>query len=109
MCLDRTSQVLLIAFGVLVAVGRLSVHAEPADFPQDARNLFEKGQDLQKKGQHEKAIQAYDEAIRLGMKAYPRVHLYRANSFLDLKKYKTAIAQYTRFLQEFSVEDSCRH
>jgi tetratricopeptide (TPR) repeat protein len=109
MFLDRTSRTLLVAFGVLLAVGLLSVHAEPADFPQGARNLFEKGQDLQKKGQHEEAIQAYDEAIRLGMKAYPRVHLYRANSFLDLKKYKTAIAQYTRFLKEFSLEDACRY
>lgn len=109
MFLDRTSRMVLGVFGVLLVVGRPSVHAEPADFPQDARDRFDKGQALQKKGRHQQAIQAYDEAIRLGMKDYPRVHLYRANSFLDLKKYKTAIAQYTKFLQEFSLEDSCRY
>jgi tetratricopeptide (TPR) repeat protein len=109
MFLDRMSHRFLVAFGVLLALGQQLVHAEPTAFPKNARDRFEKGQDLQKKGQHKAAIAAYDEAIQLGMKDFPRVHLYRANSYLDLKKYKTAISQYTKFLQDFSPEDSCRY
>jgi tetratricopeptide (TPR) repeat protein len=93
----------------LLALGGSVVQAEPDTFPQEARDRFDKGQDLQKKGQFEEAIRNYDEAIKLGMDDFPRVHLYRANSFLDLKKYKSAIAQYTKFLKKFSLEDSCRY
>jgi tetratricopeptide (TPR) repeat protein len=82
---------------------------EPSNFPDKARERFGKGQDLRKQGKFQEAIRAFEEAIGLGMKDYPRVHLYRANTFLDLKKYDTAIAQYTRFLKEFSLEDSCRY
>jgi tetratricopeptide (TPR) repeat protein len=99
----------LAAFGVILALGQKAVRAEPTEFPPEARDRFEKGQDLQKKGMLRDAINAYDEAIRLGMKNYPRVHLYRANSYLDLKKYDTAVAKYTQFLKDFSLEDSCRY
>jgi tetratricopeptide (TPR) repeat protein len=109
MFLSRMSSLPLVALGLLLVWDRQPAHAEPAEFPQNARDRFEKGQDLQKKGHLKEAIKAYEEAIQLGMKDYPRVHLYRANSFLDLKKYKTAIAQYTKFLQEFTLEDSCRY
>ena len=59
---------------------------------------------MQKKGQLEEAIRAFEEAMRLGMTEFPRAHLYRANSNLDLKKYDTAIAQYTKFIEEFGLE-----
>jgi tetratricopeptide (TPR) repeat protein len=102
--------VLLSLLGVSV-VGWTSgtARAEPTDFPQQARDRYEEGQELQKKGKLEEAIRAYEDAIRLGMDNFPRVHLYRANSNLDLKKYDTAIAQYTQFLKQFSLEDACRY
>jgi outer membrane protein assembly factor BamD (BamD/ComL family) len=82
---------------------------EPTDFPPEARQRYEQGQDLRKKGQLDDAVRAFEEAIRLGMEAFPRVHLQQAGSNLDLKKYDTAIAQYTKFLEKFGLEDSCRH
>jgi tetratricopeptide (TPR) repeat protein len=86
-----------------------TARAERTNFPQKARERFEKGQELQDQGKLEEAIAAYEEAIRLGMKDFPRAHLYRANSNLDLKKYDTAIAQYTAFLKQFTLESSCRY
>jgi tetratricopeptide (TPR) repeat protein len=83
--------------------------AERAAFPEKARQRFEEGEDLQKQGKYAEAIRAYEDAIRLGMKDFPRVHLYRARSHLALKKYDAAIAQYTEFLKDFSLEDSCRY
>src|SRR6516225_7173678 len=51
---------------------------ERTDFPADARERYEKGVDLRKKGQLDEAIRAFDDAIELGMQAFPRVHLSRA-------------------------------
>jgi tetratricopeptide (TPR) repeat protein len=81
---------------------------EPTDFPPDARQRYEQGQDLRKKGQFDEAVRAFEEAIRLGMDAFPRAHLQEAATNLDLKKYDAAIAKYTKFLDRFGVEDSCR-
>jgi tetratricopeptide (TPR) repeat protein len=81
---------------------------EPTVFPPEARARYDKGQELQKKGQFTEAVSEYEEAIKLGMDAFPRVHLQRAGSNLDLKKYDTAIAQYTKFVEKFGLEDSCR-
>lgn len=86
-----------------------SLRAERTNFPAEARQRFEEGEELQKQGKYEEAIRAYEDAIRLGMKVFPRVHLYRARSHLDLKRYDAAIAQYTQFLKDFSLEDSCRY
>ena len=83
--------------------------AEPTNFSVEARELFEKGQALQQKGQLKEAITAYEEAIKRGMGDFPRVYLYRAGSFLGLREYDRAIVQYTRFLKDFTLEDSCRH
>jgi tetratricopeptide (TPR) repeat protein len=109
MLLPRPQRIYVAALGVILALGQNAGRAEPTEFPSEARDQFEEGQDLQKKGKLQDAIKAYDEAIRLGMKDYPRVHLYRANSYLDLKKYDTAVAKYTQFLKDFSLEDSCRY
>jgi tetratricopeptide (TPR) repeat protein len=77
--------------------------------PPQARARYEQGRELEKKGQYEEAVRAYEEAIRLGMQDFPRAHLYRARANLDLKKYDDAIAQYTKFLDEFGLEKSCRY
>ena len=102
----RTLRIALLA----LSVGLTGATAgERTDFPPEARQRYEQGRDLQKKGQLEEAIHAFEEAMRLGMKDFARAHLYRANSNLDLKKYDTAIAQYTRFIEEFGLEKSCRY
>jgi tetratricopeptide (TPR) repeat protein len=79
------------------------------DFPAEARQRYDQGRDLQKKGQLNEAIGAFEEAIKLGMDAFPRVHLQRAGTNLEMKKYDTAIRQYTKFIEEFGLEKSCRY
>ena len=81
---------------------------ERTGFPAAARQHYEQGQALQNKGQFNEAISAYEEASKLGMDGFPRVHLHRAGSNLDLKKYDTAILQYTKFIEKFGLEESCR-
>jgi tetratricopeptide (TPR) repeat protein len=105
----RLVRLALLVLPVLAATGTEWGRAAPATFPQAARDRYDQGQELQQQGRLEEAIKAYEEAIRLGMKYFPRAHLYKANSFLDLKKYEDAIAQYTEFLERFSLEESCRH
>jgi tetratricopeptide (TPR) repeat protein len=82
---------------------------ERTEFSQEARNRFDKGRDLQQKGQLQEAIKAYQDAIGLGMQAFPRAHLYQADASLQMKQYDEAIAGYTQFLEKFSLEDSCRY
>jgi outer membrane protein assembly factor BamD (BamD/ComL family) len=97
------------AFGLTIFLNSTSVNAdERTDFPAEARQRYEQGRDLQSKGQWNEAIRAFEEAIKLGMDAFPRVHLQRANSNLDLKKYDTAIEQFTKFIDKFGLEESCR-
>jgi tetratricopeptide (TPR) repeat protein len=104
----------ILRSALLALVGQLALAwqlgaAEPTSFPQPARDRYEQALELQKKGQLKEAIQAYEEAIRLGMEAYPRAHLYRAKSFLELQQFETAIAQYSKFIDKFTLEDSCRY
>ena len=82
---------------------------ERTEYPPEARARFDKGRDLQQKGQLDEAIRAYQQAIGLGMQAYPRAYLYQANSNLELKRFDNAIAGYTEFLEKFSIENSCRY
>jgi tetratricopeptide (TPR) repeat protein len=87
-----------------------SVRAEePTTFPPEARDRFNTARDLQKKGQLKDAISAYDKAIQSGMQSYPRAHLYRAEAIRALKEYDEAIAQYTKFIETFGLEESCRY
>jgi tetratricopeptide (TPR) repeat protein len=88
---------------------REAIGGEPTEFPQAARERFEQGRELQKKGRLKEAVSAYDAAIQLGMQAYPRVHLYRADAARQLQEFDSAIDQYTRFIDRFSLEDSCRY
>jgi tetratricopeptide (TPR) repeat protein len=93
-----------------MALGATSLRAqEPTEVPREARNRFDQARDLQKKGQFQDAINAYDKAIQSGMQAYPRAHLYRADSLRDLKDYEKAIAEYTKFIEDFGLENSCRY
>jgi tetratricopeptide (TPR) repeat protein len=82
---------------------------ERTDFPSEAREEYERGKELQKKGLLEQALGAFEEAIKLGMEDFPRVHLGRASSNLELRNYDAAIAQYTRFIEQFGLERSCRY
>ncbi|HWY88575.1 MAG TPA: hypothetical protein VNX28_17820 [Gemmataceae bacterium] len=100
----------LCATCVNLGLGWSGVRAEErTEFPAEARQRYEKGRDLQNKGQWSDAVRAFEEAIKLGMDAFPRVHLQRAGSNLEMKKYDTAIAQYTKFIEEFGLEKSCRY
>lgn len=83
--------------------------AEPTNFPQEARDRFDQGNDLRKKQQYQSAISAFEEAIKLGMSNYPRVFLYRADATRGLKNYDGAITLYTDFIEKFGAEDSCRY
>jgi hypothetical protein len=108
----RTRRVLRttwLAFAVGLGLGGgVAPAAEPTAFPPEARQRYEQGRDMQKQGKLNDALRAFEEAIQLGMDAFPRVHLQRASSNLDLKHYDTAIAQYTKFIDQFGLEESCR-
>ena len=108
LCRSARNAFLAGCFGLSVTLSSAAA-GEKTNFPAAARQRFDQGQQLQKNGQYQEAIAAYEEAIRLGMKDFPRVHLYRAGSHLDLRQYDEAIRQYTRFLEDFSLEESCRH
>jgi tetratricopeptide (TPR) repeat protein len=106
----RLMQIGLFVTCVGLGLGRGMARAEePTEFPPEARKRFEQGKALQKQGRLDAAIRAYEEAMQLGMEAFPRVHLQRAASNLELKKYDTAIAQYTKFIDQFGLEESCRY
>jgi tetratricopeptide (TPR) repeat protein len=83
--------------------------AEPTEFPPEARARFNKGQELRAQQRYQEAIEAFDEAIKLGMAKYPRVHLYRADALLKLKEFDSAITRYTEFIDHFGIEESCRY
>jgi tetratricopeptide (TPR) repeat protein len=105
----RSFPIALLA--VLVRLGcscDLAAAQERTDFPAEARERYEKGVELRGKGQLDEAIRAFDEAIKLGMQDFARVHLNRAGSNLDLQQYDKAIAQYTEFIEQFGLEKSCR-
>ena len=89
--------------------GWQAAHAEPTTpLPRPARDRYAEGQDLERRGKLKEAIAAYEEAIRLGMQLFPRVHLKEAGAYLGLKDYDAAIARYTKFIDGFGLEDSCR-
>jgi tetratricopeptide (TPR) repeat protein len=103
-----TRRVLRIAVLAASLAPGLAWAGEATQFPPQARQRYEEGRNLQKKGQLDEAVRAFEEAIQLGMDAFPRVHLQRASANLGLKKYDAAIAQYTKFIEDFGLEGSCR-
>jgi tetratricopeptide (TPR) repeat protein len=107
---NRVGAGLVLGVWIVLAAGQAPAQTgERTEFPPEARKSFDRGRDLQQKGQFQDAINAFEEAIRLGMKDYPRAHLYKANSALELKRYESAVAQYSEFIEQFSLEDSCRY
>lgn len=82
---------------------------ERSDYPAPARAHYDRGQKLLQEGRYPQAIDAFEEAMRQGMTDFPRAHLGLARSTLALKKYDSAIERYTRFIQQFGLEKSCRH
>ncbi len=97
-----------LLFVALAGVARTPA-AEPTTFPQPARDRFTQGNELRNKKQYQEAINAFEEAIKLGMGNYPRVFLYRAEAVRGLGNFDTAIAQYTSFIEKFGLEESCRY
>jgi tetratricopeptide (TPR) repeat protein len=84
--------------------------AEPqVSVPQPARDRYDQGQALEKQGKVQEALTAYQEAIGLGMQLYPRAHLKEARAYLELKDYDAAVARFTKFIDRFGLEDSCRY
>jgi tetratricopeptide (TPR) repeat protein len=105
----RFRHALLVALLTLRPFGGACVSGqERTDFPPAARERYEKGKDLQKQGQLDAAIRAFEEAINLGMQAFPRVHLSRAGTTPERPRYDAAISQYTLFIEQFGLEQSCR-
>ena len=90
---DSRAEAVILKYLTEVAPEIPVIAEEQVVFPPEARQRYEQGRDLQKKGQLNEALNAFEDAIKLGMDAFPRVHLQQAGSNLDLKKYDTAIAR----------------
>ena len=98
-----------LALGITLAGSRI-IGAEPtAPIPQAAKDRYAQAQELEKLGKLKEAIGAYQEAIQQGMQLFPRAHLKEAGGYLGLKDYDIAIAKYTKFIDNFGLEDSCRY
>jgi tetratricopeptide (TPR) repeat protein len=98
-----------LAFSLALATG-VALSGEPqVSVPQPARDRYDEAQALEKQGKIKEALAAYQQAINLGMQLFPRAHLKEAKAFLDLKDYDTAVARFSKFIDNFGLEDSCRY
>jgi tetratricopeptide (TPR) repeat protein len=98
-----------LALGLTLLAGQTG-RAEPTDpIPQPARDRYDQGQALEKQGKYKEALEAYQEAINLGMQTFPRAHLKEARTYLELKDYDAALKRFTKFIDGFGLEDSCRY
>jgi tetratricopeptide (TPR) repeat protein len=105
----RLLRVPALTLGLTLAAAA-AARAEPnAPIPQPARDRYDQGQALEKQGKYKEAIEAYQEAINLGMQLFPRAHLKEARAYLELKEYDAALARFTKFIDGFGLEDSCRY
>ena len=102
---------LVVLLGSVATLGLFAGNApsEPTTFPPEAKERFNQGDELRKKRQYQDAILAFEQAIKLGMANYPRVHLYRAEALQELKQYDAAIADYSQLIDKFGIEESCRY
>jgi tetratricopeptide (TPR) repeat protein len=99
----------IFALGVAL-IGWQAGRAEPTGpIPKAAKDRYAEAQELEKQGRTREAIAAYQDAIRLGMQTYPRAHLKEANGYLGLQDYDAAVTKYTKFIDNFGLEDSCRY
>jgi tetratricopeptide (TPR) repeat protein len=102
-------RILVLSAGLWLVNGQ-SGRTEPnAPIPQQARDRYDQGQALEKQGKYKEALNAYQEAIGLGMQLFPRAHLKEARTYLELKDYDAALARFTKFIDGFGLEDSCRY
>jgi tetratricopeptide (TPR) repeat protein len=98
-----------LTFGYTLLTSCVTAGEPNVPIPQPARERYDQGQDLEKQGKIQEALRAYQEAINLGMQLYPRAHLKEAKAYLELKDYDEAFARYTKFIDRFGLEDSCRY
>jgi tetratricopeptide (TPR) repeat protein len=98
-----------LTLSLLVCLETQAGAAEKAylSYPQAARDKYQEGERLREQGQHLQAIAAYEEAVRLGLTDYPRVHLRLAECHRLNKNYPQSIVLNTRFLEDFGLERSC--
>jgi len=96
----------LLSLLVLCAPG---VAAEPSSYPAEARERFEQGKALHKQGQLKEALAAFEDAARLGMANYPRLYIAKARVQQELRDHDAAVAQYSKIIDGFGLEDSCRY
>jgi len=95
---------------VFLALGATHAAADERNqYPPEARKRFEQGRELQQQGRLKEALDAYDKAAKLGMADFPRLHLQRASAQAALKEFDAAIAQYTKIIDGFGLEQSCRY
>jgi tetratricopeptide (TPR) repeat protein len=87
----------------------LGAAAEPTTYPAAARARYDQAKDLQKQGKLKEALEAFDDAARLGMADYPRLYLARAAVQQALRSHDAAISQYSKIIDGFGLEDSCRY
>jgi tetratricopeptide (TPR) repeat protein len=106
--MSRLTRRSLLALGVALIAAPTGWPEPIAPIPKAARDRYAEAQELEKQGRTQEAIAAYQDAIRLGMQTYPRAHLKEANGYLGLQDYDAAIKKYTKFIDNFGLEDSCR-
>jgi len=100
---------LLLLLCLVLIVGFAGQAAEPTSYPAKARERYDQGKALQKLGQLKEALEAFEDAARLGMADYPRLYLAKAAIQQELRNQDAAIAQYNKIIDGFGLEDSCRH
>jgi tetratricopeptide (TPR) repeat protein len=100
-------RLLLLCLGLLFCIPGTA--AEPTTYPAAARERYEQGKALQKQGKLKEALEAFEDAARLGMADYPRLYLAKAAVQQELRSHDAAIAAYTKIIDGFGIEDSCRY
>jgi tetratricopeptide (TPR) repeat protein len=98
-----------LTLGLLFLTGDVRAGEPDVPIPPAARERYDLGQSLEKQGKIKEALDAYQEAINLGMQLYPRAHLKEAKAYLELKDYDAALARFSKFIDRFGLEDSCRY
>jgi tetratricopeptide (TPR) repeat protein len=106
MC-HRLRLLALIFWCVLLSVPVFA--AEPTSYPAEARERYEQGKAFQKQGQLREALEAFEDAARLGMAEYPRLYLAKAKAQQELRAHDDAVTAYSKIIDGFGLEDSCRY